>query len=132
MKTPVEYFDTDFLGSKIEIGDKVIFEAPKYRDFTIGTVVTKAPKSCQIEYINDWNYSKGHKEIVRQYYGQIIKYPVKEGKWLFPKYAGEEYYKCSCCGTEYPIPPAWDTCDVHEYLKYCSACGAKMIKEETN
>lgn len=55
-KEPVEYFDTDFLDNKIEIGDKVIFEAPKYRDFVIGTVISKAPKSCKIEYLNTWNY----------------------------------------------------------------------------
>lgn len=43
MKKPVEYFDTDFLGTKIEIGDKVIIEEPNYKNFIIGTVVTKAP-----------------------------------------------------------------------------------------
>jgi hypothetical protein len=130
MKKPVEFFDTDFLGNKIEIGDKVIFETPKYRDFTIGTVVTKAPKSCQIEYINTWNYSSGEKEIVRQYYGQIIKYPItKEGKWLFYNYNGIEYYKCSCCETEYPLPRMWGTADVKKYLKYCTNCGAKIHKE---
>ncbi len=53
----------------------------------------------------------------------------KYGKWLFPKYVGQEYYKCSCCGTEYPEPPTWDAYDVNEYLKFCSACGAKMVKE---
>jgi hypothetical protein len=29
----------------------------------------------------------------------------KVGKWLFHKYVGEEYYKCSCCGVEYPLHP---------------------------
>jgi hypothetical protein len=64
------YYDTDFLGNKIDIGDKVIFEALKYRHFTFGKVVTKAEKSCQIEYVDDW----GYKEICRQGYGQILKY----------------------------------------------------------
>ena len=68
------YFDTDFLGNKINIGDTVIFEAPKYRHFTFGKVVTKAEKSCQIEYVNDWNYSDGYMEICRQGYAQIIKH----------------------------------------------------------
>ncbi len=54
---------------------------------------------------------------------------VRHGKWLFPKYVGQEYYKCSCCGTEYPEPPTWDAYDVKEYLKYCSSCGAKMSEE---
>ena len=54
----------------------------------------------------------------------------KTGTWLFPKYAGEEYYKCSECGTEYPVPPTWDSYDVKEYLKHCTNCGVKM-KEAT-
>ena len=71
-----EYFDEDFLGNKINIGDEVIFEAPKYRDFVVGKVITKAAKTCQIEYVNDWNYpTKGRTEVVRQYYCQIIKHP---------------------------------------------------------
>lgn len=67
-------YDKDFLDNKINIGDRVIFEAPGYRQFVLGKVITKAPKSCQIEYINDWNY-EGRTEVVRQGYGQIIKYP---------------------------------------------------------
>lgn len=69
-----EYMDKDFLDNKINIGDEVIFEAPGYRSFVIGKVVTKAPKSCQIEYVNNWNYPNGRTEIVRQCYGQIIKH----------------------------------------------------------
>ena len=115
-KEPIEFFDTDFLDNKIEIGDKVIFEAPKYRDFVIGTVVTKAPKSCQIEYINNWNYSNGRKEIVRQYYGQIIKYPIREGKWIKAQCSEKDGdANCSACGH-------WDWSDCN----YCSNCGAKM------
>ncbi len=134
VKKQTEYFDTDFLNNKIEIGDKVIFEVPGYRAFVIGTVVTKAPKSCQIEYINDWNYpSNGRSEIVRQGYDQIIKYPIKEGSWIFLEHAGGsmKYYKCSCCNIEYPIPSTWNTQDVIKYLKYCSTCGARM-KEQAN
>lgn len=71
----MERFDVDFLGNEINIGDKVIFEAPKYRDFVIGTVISKAEKTCQIEYINNWNYpTEGKKKVFRQYYGQLIKH----------------------------------------------------------
>ena len=59
-----------------------------------------------------------------------IDVPEKTGKWLFPKYAGEEYYKCSECGTEYPVPPTWDAWDVKEYLKYCTDCGVRMTEED--
>lgn len=71
-----EIFDKDFLGNKVDIGNTVIFTAPGYRSLVIGKVITKAPKSCQIEYINDWNYpgNGGRKEVVRQGYDQIIKY----------------------------------------------------------
>ena len=62
-------------------------------------------------------------------YGLGYKKQV-EGKWLFPKYAGQEYYKCSCCGKDYPLPPTWNAYDVLKYLNYCSSCGAKMSKEE--
>ena len=54
---------------------------------------------------------------------------VRHGKWIFNKLAGQEYYKCSCCGKDYPLPPAWNAYDINKYLKYCSACGAKMSEE---
>lgn len=123
MKEQVEFFDTDFLGNKIEIGDKVIFEAPKYRDFAIGTVISKAPKSCQIEYINDWNYpGQGRKAVVRQCYGQIIKRPtIKKGKWI-PKdimirSIDALNYTCSECESE------------GRYTPYCAYCGADMMED---
>ena len=71
--------DKDFLGNKINVGDKVILEAPDYRAFVIGTVITKAPKSCQIEYVNTWNFPDGGRElVVRQSYAQIIKHTDAE------------------------------------------------------
>lgn len=57
---------------------------------------------------------------------------VRHGEWLFLKYVGEDYYKCSCCGVEYPLPPTWGAYDIKEYLKYCSSCGAKMTEENEN
>lgn len=127
MKKQVEFFDTDFLGNKIEIGDTVIFEAPGYRDFVIGTVVTKAPKSCQIEYINNWNYSKGHKEIVRQGYGQVIKHPietVKRGIWKHSARGFElrSDYECSLCHSPTGVKHFYSD----SVYKYCPDCGAKM------
>lgn len=121
MAKDMTYMDTDFLGNKINIGDSVIFEVPNYRDFTIGTVITKAPKSCQIEYINDWNYD-GVKQIVRQGYGQIIKYPaIKKGKWIakdvMVKSIDALNYTCSECESEGRCTP------------YCPYCGANMMGE---
>lgn len=122
----VEYFDKDFLGNQIDIGDTVIFEAPKYRDFAIGKVITKAPKSCQIEYINDWNYpSKGHKEVVRQYYGQIIKHPTANtceaacGEWIVCGDGEFVPFVCTACGKT----TSW----YHKQTaKFCPNCGTKM------
>ena len=124
MKKPVEYFDTDFLKNKIEIGDKVILEEPKYRNFVIGTVVTKAPKSCQIEY-KDF---LGATQIARQYYGQIIKYPLfKEGKWInedFPEniVTQKDVAICSICkGYAYKTDHGYSILS-----KHCPHCGARM------
>lgn len=126
MEKQVEYFDTDFLDNKIEIGDKVIIEEPKYRNFIIGTVVTKAPKSCQVEY-KDF---VGDTKITRQYYGQIIKYPlVKTGKWLIAEY---EQTGSSALGAAMIIRsvPTKFRCSLCGRLEdrtepYCH-CGAKM------
>ena len=50
----------------------------------------------------------------------------QEGKWIFNKWAYQEYYRCSCCKKDFPLPPAWTANDIKKYLKYCSICGAKM------
>ena len=139
MKEQVEFLDTDFLNNKIEIGDKVIFETPKYRDFAIGTVISKAPKSCQIEYLSFAGGCKGRIDVVRQNYGQVMKYPIaKEGKW---EAVEEEAYwiqnmeeslktgkptraimpRCSCCKKVFG-KVAFD-------YKYCPNCGSKMLEE---
>lgn len=117
MKKPVEYFDTDFLGTKIEIGDKVIIEEPNYRNFIIGTVVTKAPKSCQVEYID----FVGDKKITRQYYGQIIKHTVRTGKWIMhTNFDGNlNHYECSVC----------HQAQGHK-SNFCEECGADMRAED--
>ena len=110
----IEYLDEDFLGNKVNIGDKVIFQAPDYRMFTIGTVITKANKSCQIEYLNTWNFpTKGRKLICRQGYNQIIK--QSEGKWisLEPEIG---LFACSLC----------DHRILRAECNFCPNCGAKM------
>lgn len=123
----VKFFDTDFLGNKIEIGDKIILETPKYRDFTIGTVVSKAPKSCQIEYISS---STETKVTVRQYYKQLIKYPIiKKGKWLnedFPKKEATQadVAICSICrGCAHKAEHGYSILS-----KFCPHCGARMTE----
>lgn len=116
----VEFFDRDFLDNKIEIGDKVIFETPKYRDFAIGTVISKAPKSCQIEYLSFAGHSKGYIDVVRQCYGQVIKYPIKEGKWIT---TGEELKNTTCSNCGYWVETPYGK------TNYCPNCGAKMNKE---
>ena len=60
---------------------------------------------------------------------EVVLEPRRVGHWIFKKYVGEDYYRCSCCGQEYPFPPTWCEYDIHEYLKYCSRCGTKMVKE---
>ena len=116
MKEQVEFFDTDFLGNKIEIGDKVILETLKYRDFAIGTVVSKAPKTCQVEYLS---FNTNSKVTARQYYEQLIKCP-KEGEWIKATCSEKDgNAHCSVCNH-------WDWSDCN----YCSKCGAKMKTED--
>ena len=124
----IEFFDTDFLGDKIEIGDKVILETPKYRDFAIGTVVSKAPKSCQVEY---QSFCTKSNVTVRQYYEQLIKYPIKEGKWVNEDFPDRPVTQltmviCSVCG-------GYAHRTDHGYIilsKYCPNCGSKMLEDE--
>lgn len=129
----IEYLDQDFLGNKINIGDEVIFEAPQYRNFVIGKVVTKAKKTCQIEYVNNWNYSNGITQIIRQAYDQIIKHnegyrKQSEGEWVGIEYDGYadgypvyDVFECSVCGNEWrgDTPPC-----------FCPDCGSKMKGRE--
>ena len=121
MNKTVEYFDTDFLDNKINIGDKVIFEAPGYRDFVIGTVITKAPKSCQIEFVNNWNYARDDevKEVVRQGYGQVIKYSAVKAKWIIP----DDNYPLTCSNCLFEF--VTDIDDDYQ-PKFCPECGARM------
>jgi hypothetical protein len=119
MKEQIEFFDTDFLGNKIEIGDKVIFETPKYRDFAIGVVISKAPKTCQVEYLS---FNTKSNVTVRQYYEQLIKYSTtKRGKWIpkeiMIKSITAHNYICSECESE------------GEYTPYYAYCGAKMTED---
>ena len=52
-----------------------------------------------------------------------------EGKWIFHNWAGQDYYRCSCCGHDYQLHPMWTNYDVERFIHFCSACGAKIIKE---
>jgi hypothetical protein len=119
----IEYLDEDFLGNKINIGDKVIFQAPDYRMFTIGKVITKAKKSCQIEYLNKWNFpTEGRKMICRQAYDQVIK--QSEGEWIDkPTGAyGRMQSWCSACGKHSGIGGI----ESNRHKPFCPNCGAKM------
>ena len=129
MKEKVEFMDRDFLDNKINIGDKVIFETPQYRDFTIGTVITNAPKSCQIEFINTSGLCKGYVSVIRQCYGQIIKYPItKEGKWTdVVDYGDSKVVKCTSCNYEFFFMKKGQL--NIDKMRYCPNCGAKMEVE---
>ena len=60
---------------------------------------------------------------------EVTLEPRRIGHWIFKKYVGEDYYRCSCCGQEYPFPTQGTEYDIYEELNYCSQCGAKMVKE---
>lgn len=63
----------DFLGKDLVIGDTVLFIAPSYRNYAIGTVVRFTNKYAIIEYVNTWNYSSGLKTDIKQTGEQLIK-----------------------------------------------------------
>ena len=56
---------------------------------------------------------------------------VPNGKWNFHNCAGQDYYKCSCCGHDYPLPHIWTKYDVERFIHFCSNCGATMNAEES-
>jgi len=63
----------DFLGIDIEIGNTVVFMAPKYRNLVKGTIIDITPQKVRIAYINTWNYKNGkHMTILQESY-QIVK-----------------------------------------------------------
>ena len=124
-KEQIECVDYDFLDNKINIGDEVIFQDLEYREFVIGKVITKAKKSCQIEYVGKSGMKKGRVCVSRQGYNQIIK--QRFGEWL--KHVGEQwyssesyrtytYYKCSICDGF-----------SEKNTDFCPNCGAKMKGE---
>lgn len=58
---------TDFLGQKLEVGDKVLFMNPKYRSLEVGTIHSMSKSMCMI----DWQSVN----LFRQYFGQVVKLP---------------------------------------------------------
>ena len=74
------------------------------------------------------DFAKGLAEFL---YDEDYRKVVK-GKWLFHSYNGIDYYKCSCCGTEYPLPSTWNISAVLQFVKFCSYCGATITGSESN
>ena len=46
----------DVFGNKLEIGDTVAFNRPRYRNMITGTVLAFTPKQMRVEYIGDGGY----------------------------------------------------------------------------
>ena len=64
----------DFLGQEVNVGDKVITTAKNYRSLVKGEVISLAPKSALVEYLNTWNYGDpGRVENYRVFGNQFIK-----------------------------------------------------------
>ena len=45
-----------FDGKVLNIGDRVVFIAPRYRSLAIGEVISFTPKFVRVAYMNTWNY----------------------------------------------------------------------------
>jgi hypothetical protein len=53
----------DFLGNILELGDEVVFTAPKYRMFAKGKIIAFTKTKVRVEYMNTWNFpSPGYKD----------------------------------------------------------------------
>jgi hypothetical protein len=63
----------DFLGKDLVIGDTVLFIAPSYRKYAIGTIAKFTGKYAIIEYVNTWNYATGFKTDIKQTGEQLVK-----------------------------------------------------------
>lgn len=55
----------DFLGNRLETGDKIVFMEVGYRNLVEGTIKKLSPKKATIEYRN--------KQTTVQFYNQIVK-----------------------------------------------------------
>ena len=63
----------DKLGKELKVGDAVVFIAPGYRTLVIGTILRFTPQMAVIDYLNDWNYSTGMPNSIKQTSDQIVK-----------------------------------------------------------
>lgn len=53
----------DFLGNNLELGDEVVFTAPKYRMFAKGNIIAFTKNKVRVEYMNTWNFAApGYKD----------------------------------------------------------------------
>jgi aspartate 1-decarboxylase len=58
----------DYLGNKLEVGDKVVFMLLSYRDLRKGEIIKFSPKMVFIKF---------NHEVYRQFPTQVIKIPLK-------------------------------------------------------
>ena len=64
----------DFLGNEVQVNDKVVNLAKNYRSLVNGKIISIAPKSVLVEYLNTWNYGKpGRLETYRLFSDMFIK-----------------------------------------------------------
>lgn len=63
----------DFKGQEVSVGDEVITTAKHYRSLVRGKVISVAPQSVLVEYLNTWNYgAKGRLETYRVTSSQFV------------------------------------------------------------
>lgn len=48
----------DFFNQPLQIGDKVAFMQPKYRNMVEGTIISFAPQSMLIEWVKDYGNTR--------------------------------------------------------------------------
>lgn len=63
----------DFLKQPLELGDRVVFLVPGYRQFWLGKIVKFTAKMAAVEYDSPFKYQQGRTLVTRREYSDLIK-----------------------------------------------------------
>lgn len=64
----------DFLGSTLEVGDRVVVTPKNYRGLVKAEVIAFTPKQVRLRYKNTWNYGRpGEDEEYLVYPASVVK-----------------------------------------------------------
>lgn len=106
----------DFLGEYLEIGDEVVFTAPKYRHFAKAKIIAFTKTKVRIAYKNTWNFQApgvdseylsdpGFLILSKKYEWPNTKH--KSHKNVRSSDASTFDFICDDCGAHDQVPGGW-------------------------